>query len=355
MVRHRHELCRDKKGQFLVLISLGIVVVMVALSSLLAYTAVSPIYFTKTNFREMTTELNLNFHRALAIALADVSKELEHKASTVRYVNFTKLEDYPEAERKGWEFMAKWHKVILMKYAGLGINLNISVPVFQCNWGSYEGYSKAATNMSLDILSYGFHGWKTRAIVEVNLKVLGLEETDGNETSIYFTVKKEFGVPSSELTISLIKVLLQKVSGTFRPTTVTEITYFGGGTYLLKYYTGMPPIQDALNLLETYIIDLGNESFIPPNSPEALCNKVKAVINQYNAANLTGAYDKLSHDVRPHLNTSETQTWIKEGVDTSQCLALIDDVLSQLFPRIKLIVNDPRGITVQSAVFLGVL
>jgi len=319
---------------------------MVTLSSLLAYTAVSPIHFSKTNFREMATELNLNFRRALAIALADASKELEHKASTGRYVNFTSLEDYPEAEKKGWEFMTKWHNTTLMKYAGLGINLNISVPVFQCNWSSYQGYSRAEANMTLDILSYGFYGWKTRAIVEVNPTVLGLKETDGNRTSFYFTVKREFGVPISEFTTSLIKTLFQKTSGTFRATTLTEITYFGGGTYLLKYYTNMLPILDALNLLKTYIMELGDASFIPPNTPGTLCNKVDAVIRQYLDENYMGAYDKLLHDVRPHLDTTKNQTWVYEHVDTRRELALIDDILSQLFPRVKIILNDPRGITV---------
>jgi len=319
---------------------------MVTLSSLLSYTAVSPIHFSKTSFRKMTTELNLNFRRALAIALADASKELEHKAATGRYVNFTKLEDYPEAEKKGLEFMTKWHNTTLMKYAGLGINLTISKPVFQCNWGSYQGYSGAEANMSLDILSYGFYGWKTQAIVEVTPTILGLKETDGNRTSFYFTVKGEFGTPISEFTTSAINVLFQKRSGTYRTTTVWEITYFGEGTYLLKYYTNMLPILDALYLLKTYVMELGDASFIPPNSPKALCNKVDAVINQYLVENYWGAYQKLSYDVRPHLDTTKNQTWVYEYIETDRELALIDDILSQLFPRIKLILDDQREITV---------
>ncbi len=352
MAHLRRKLRGDKRGQFLILTTLGIVILMVTLSSLLSYTTVSPIQFSKTKFREITTALNLNFRRALAIALADASKELEHKASTERYVNFTKLEEYPEAEKKGWEFMTKWQNTTLMKYAGLGINLNISVPIFQCNWGSSQGYSRAEANMTLDILSYGFYGWKTRAIVEVNPTVLGLEETDGNTTSLYFTVKKEFGAPISDFTASMTKALFQRTSGTFRTTTVTEVTYFGGGIYRLKYYTNMLPILDALNLLKTYIMELGDASFIPPNTPGALCNKVDAVIHQYNDTNLMGAYDKLTQDVRPHLDTTTTQTWVYEYVDTRRELALIDDILSQLFPKVKIILNDPRGITVGAYTWL---
>jgi len=344
----RRELRRDKKGQFVVLISLGIVMAMVALSSLLAYTALSPVHFPDTDFREAATEVDLNFRRGLAVALADASKELEHKASTVRYVNITRLEDYPEAEKVGWEFIAKWHNTTLMKHAGLGINVSISTPVFECDWGSSQGYSMAEANMSFDIQSYGFYGWNGRAVVEVNATVLGLKETDGNETSFFFVAKKEFGLPITDLTVSQTRVLFQKASGTFRSTVVSRITYYGGGTYLgtylLQYYTGMLPILDGLNLLKTQIMDL-EPWFIPPNSPIALNNKVDAVISQYTVFNYYGAYDKLLHDVRPHLDTSTNQTWVN-GTDTSRSLALIDDILSQLFPKIKLFLNDPRGITV---------
>jgi len=341
-------LCKDRKGQFVVLISLGIVMVMVSLAGLLAYTALSPMQFPDTDFRETVTELDLNFRRGLAVALADASKELEHKASTVRYVNVTKLEDYPEAEKKGWEFITRWHNTTLMKRAGLGINITISTPVFECDWGSSQGYSRAEANMSFDIQSYGFYGWNGRAIVEANATVLGLKETDGNETSFFFVAKKEFGLPITDLTVSQTRVLFQKASGTFRSTVVSRLTYYGGGTYLgtylLEYYTDMLPILDGLNLLKTQIMDL-EPWFIPPNSPIALNNKVDAVISQYTVFNYYGAYDKLLHDVRPHLDTSTNQTWVN-GTDTSRSLALIDDILSQLFPRIRLFLNDPRGITV---------
>jgi len=348
ITRLRRGLRRDKRGQFLILTTLGIVVLMVTVSALLAYTAVSPVYFSKTNFREMTTELNLNFHKALAIALADASKELEHKASTVRYVNFTKMGDYPEAGKKGLEFMTKWLNITLMKYAGLGINVTISAPVFQCDWSSSEGYSRAEANMTLDILSYGFYGWKTRAAVETRPTILGLKGTDGNCSSLYFTVKREFGIPISDLTLSDINVLLQKTSGTFRTAVPIEITYFGGGNYLLKYYTNWIPILEALELLKTYIMELGHDAFKNPWSPETLCLKVDAVINQYIVENLNGTYQKLLQDVRAHLDTTTNQTWVYDYVDTSRELALIDDILSQLLPKIKLILNDSRGITVSA-------
>jgi len=342
------------RGQFLVLTSLGIVIMMVTLSALLAYTAVSPVHFPKTNFRETTTQLSINFRQALVISLADVTKELDRKASVRQYINYTSLDEYPQAKDKGYESLTEWQKITLLRQSGLGLNLTASQPVYQCDWGSAQGYSKAEANMSLDILSYGFYGWKTGVITEVNTLVLGLEKTDGNDTSIYFTLKMEFNVPITELTASMVKVLLQRTNSTFRKTTVTEVTYFGGGIYLLKYYTGLLPILEGLNLLERYITELGNVSFIPPNSPGALNNKVDAVIQQYYDENYEGAYDKLLHDVRPHLDNdpSTEQTWVNATVDTSHCLALIDDILSQLFPRIKLFVNDPRGITVGAYTWL---
>jgi len=232
---------RRNRGQFLILISLGIVIVMVALASVLAYTALSPIHFPKTNFRETVTQLSLNFRQASALALADVSKELDRKASQFKEVNqylehakIDKDEKHP-AKDKGYETLTEWQKITLLRQSGLGLNLTISKPDFQCDWGSSQGCSKAEANMTLDILSYGFYGWKNKVNVELNLTILSLKDYNESVTSFSFNLKREMDAPVSGLVPSSVKVFFQGKYNVFNATDPASIklAYFGEGNYLL--------------------------------------------------------------------------------------------------------------------------
>ena len=305
--------CRHKKGQFLVLMSIGIVVVMVTLSYLLSYTAVSPAHFSKPDFRGDVTELDVNFRRALTIALADVTKELEFKASKTNYMNYTKLEEYPDAEKRGLEFMAEWLNTTSDNYRGQAISLSLSRPDFQCDWSTSLGYSICSGNMSLDIGSESFHGWKNRRTAELSATIEGLEELDGNRTSFYFNAKQELDRPVTGLTMSLVKVLLREQTGTFRETGVIRLTYMGEGSYLVEYYTGMLRIDDEIDSLREAIWDLTPDAFLPADNPdlrasrhEELYHRMWTVDDIYRQGNLTDAHEYLQEGVYRYLDLNDT-------------------------------------------------
>ncbi|MCK4953004.1 hypothetical protein KAS14_04405, partial [Candidatus Bathyarchaeota archaeon] len=72
----------------------------------------------------------------------------------------------------------------------------------------------------------------------------------------------------------------------------------------------------------------------------------------YSASFLTEAYNQLSTEIRPKLDPEDEESWVVEDADTLLILFLIDDVLSQLVPRIKMILQDTRGIIVGSTATL---
>ncbi|MEM2110817.1 MAG: hypothetical protein QXX08_02945, partial [Candidatus Bathyarchaeia archaeon] len=233
----KRSMWKNRKGQFLILVSLGIVIMMVAFSVALSYTAISPIHFPKYNFRETVNQLNTNFRQALAIALADVSKEMDRIASSHQYIDCTKLDEYPKAKDKGYKSLTEWQNITLLRQSGLGLNLTVSEPVFDCNWGSAEGYSRVKAIMSLDILSYGFYGWKNEVTVELNLAILSMVYIDNNITSFGFTLKREQGIPVSGLNPSSIKIFFQIDEERFANTTIRGLAYFGDGNYLITCNT----------------------------------------------------------------------------------------------------------------------
>jgi len=149
---NKRVLRRNNRGQFMILVALGIVLMMIPLASLLAATSISPVTISKHEFREVTTQVSLNFRKAVALSLAGVSKELDFKASIRFYSEFTKLDEYPEATEIGCEYLSDWQNTTLMQYPALGLNLSTSTPTFECDWDSFQGYSKASANITLDIL-----------------------------------------------------------------------------------------------------------------------------------------------------------------------------------------------------------
>jgi len=349
MVRRR--LRRSRHGQFMILAALGIVTMMITLASLLSYTSVSTIRLEKRDFREVTTQVSLNFRRALAISLAGVSKDLDFKASVRRYINFTTLEEWPQAKNKGYEFLTSWQNTTLMRHPGLGLNLTVSTPTFTCWWNSSWGYSMASANITLDVISYGFYGWKGRVTVELNATIMGLNRTDGNVTSFYLSLKRENGIPVCELTKPLVRILFQEENGLFNETAQSAINlvYFGDGCYLLSFGTGMMTIPDGLNLTKAYIQNMTEEEFkeaYRPNATDQLCDMIDQVIDKYNSSQYAEAYNNLTYDIRPKLDPADPDSWVLSNANTTHILSQIDQVRSQLVPKIKIVLQDQRGIVV---------
>ena len=361
----RPRLWSNRKGQFIVLTSIGIVLAMVAVSYLLAYTAVSPIQFSKTDYRVDVTNLDLNFRKALATALADVTKELEYRASRSNYMSFASLAEYPLAAKEGQQFVTEWQKVALTSYAVQTVSLKLTQPDFRCDWSTDTGYSAVTASMSLNITSNGFYGWKSKTSAALNATILGLKETDGNKTSFYVTFKQELGNPVEGLTLSQMKVLFRQPGGTFLSTHITQTAYYGQGSYMVTYYANTPTILDNLNTLKERIDKTPQSLFLSGYSPQQLNLYVDSVINYVHSGELTNAYSQLLHGVRPRLEIDPPAefTWLDlqkvntngAAEDISLTLGLIDYILAQLNPSVKLFMSDPRGLIVGAYAVNGML
>jgi len=177
------KLRRNRKGQFMILMALGIVLMMILLTALLTYASLSQTELYRTGFRGKVTQLSLNFRGALVIV--------------------------------GREFMADWQNTTRLQYSGLGLNLTLSDPEFECQWASSEGYSSVNATISFDILSYGLKGWSDHVIVETRLSILGLNQSSQESSSFFFNLTRENGQPINDLSRSSVKIFYQKANGEF--------------------------------------------------------------------------------------------------------------------------------------------
>lgn len=249
MLRSRSR--KRKRGQFLMLAALTVTVMIMSSTVLIAYISISRVNLPKTEFRETVTQISLNSRRALATALAHVSKNLNLMASVREYNEYNKLEDYPQAEEKGHEFILKWFNDTLINNAGLGLNLTLSEIDFECRWDTYQGYSIASSNLTLDIGAYGFYNWSERIETNLNLTVLGLDDMDENSTSFYFSLYRENNVPVSSLTVLSVKLLYNKTDGRFvevAPSSM-NLRYVGNGTYRLQFESPQIAIPPRIKLV----------------------------------------------------------------------------------------------------------
>jgi len=358
--RPKGKLRRNNRGQFLILSALSIVVIMVTFASLLAYTSVSRMLPARIDFRKVTTEATLNFRRALAASLAEVSKNLDYKASISRYENYTSLDEYPEARLRGYEFMSDWQKTILLSYPGLGLNLSVSQPYFNCEWDSKHSYSLALSNVTLDILAYGFYGWKSKASIELNLTILDLDlnKTDGKTITFYFQLLKENGAPVTDLSKVTTSILFKHTeSEEFTLSKSFNLTYLGGGYYLSEFSMYSTTILEGFDEIKNYISQNMTEDDFKPEykatGKEQLCNMLDQVIGKYNAAQLPEAYANLTEDIRPKLVPGGAGSWIVDNANTTYVLAWIDIVRSQLLPKVRVALQDSRGIVVGAACMLS--
>jgi len=212
---------------------------IILLASNLAATSVTDVQLLKDDFRQEVIQISSNFRGALAMSMAEVSKELEFKSSLVLYTFYSTLAQYPNASEKGEEMLAYWHKTILSKYTGLSLNLNISNLSFDCIWNSSEAYSKASASLAFDIPGYGFYGWQQNDTAELYLQIIDLKAQGGNIT-FSISLYGENSMPITGLKSSYIKILYHKQgeNGTWfneAESSTLSSTYFGGGIYNVTF------------------------------------------------------------------------------------------------------------------------
>jgi len=239
--------------------------------------------------------------------------------------------------------MTEWQKAILKSYPGIGLNLSISPLYFQCEWGSNPGYSIASSNISLDILAYHFYGWKSEVSVELNLTILSLdfEKTDGKTVAFYFQIRKENGMPVTDLSKAMTFILFRHAeSNEFTLSKSFNLSYLGDGYYLAEFSMYSNSTLESLNEIKNYASqNMTDADFKPGYNSTMLVNLVDQVITEYNATQLVEAYSDITVG----------RSWIVENEDTSYVLAWIDIVRSQLLPTVRVALQDSRGIVVGAA------
>lgn len=307
------DIFQDIRGQFLILVSLGIAIIMVCLSLAIANTTVSSLNFPKTRFRETAIQIYMNFRQTLGIALAEVTKELSNRGCT-------RLSEYSAAADKGHEVLTKWLEAMHNRYASLGLNLNISEPIFECDWSSTKGYSRAKANITINILSYGLYNLRGAVTVELNLNT---------RTNVTFELKDEFNAPVTGLSINSINItgaleinqliyndgiyivnytlidnppnvrriilqgpnsiivgaIIPQTNDTAGPTVTVEnieTKYFGDGTKIIVVYAAVKDINGSSNIasVECYVNNLQNITMVPEDGAfDSPAEKVFARIN----------------------------------------------------------------------------
>jgi hypothetical protein len=228
---------RNNKGQFLIASALLIAILFISVASLLTSTTLTNVKLLKNDFRKDTIQITSNFRGALALAITEVSKELELRSSMYNYENYSTLEEYSEAKTYGTKIMTSWQNTILQQYAGRSINLTITNLIFDCDWNSSAYYSKVSAVSYLDILTYGFYGFKQNVTSELELQIMDMSKHDNN---FAFTIKlsKEEGLPVTDLEASFVKILYMRNSTTSfieaDPSNI-RVAYLGSGVYNITF------------------------------------------------------------------------------------------------------------------------
>jgi len=349
------------QGQFLIITAIGLIIILISLSLLLIYSSTSNIYLEKSNFRRLVTELNLNFRKALATSLAEVTNKLDFEAVKTRYSTYLSLEELPNASDCGYAFINDWQMAVLKAYSGIGLNLSISKPVFVCSWNSSVGISRVTSKICLDILSYGFYGWAETCTIELNLTVLNLDlnGTDGKTVSFYFMFVREEGTPAEAVSSDHVQILFKHAeSNQFSPSKKYKLIYLGDGMYHASFSMYNFTVLEGLRQIKDYIWKNMTESDFKPEYSEnitetksILCNLVNEVEKEYNNTSLEEAYFNLTFNIKPKLdpNAPNSSRWVTEDAETSYVLALVDMVRSQIVPTVRLVLRNRQGIVVSAS------
>ena len=252
---------------------------MVSFTTLIVGYSVSPVRFTKSNFREVELETVSNFRRALAISLAEVSQQLDFKARVRQYSTYLDLDSYPPARKLGYDIFSAWQNLTMLTYPGTGLNLTTSMPIFHCSWNSSSGISWAGANVSLDILSYGFYGYSESSVASLNLTLLNLNQT-GSVTSFFFSLRAENDQPVPDLSDSSIHIFYNKTNGAWASPdgASTRIYYLGEGAYYVRFNVNATEIPTAphirLIVQDSRGIVVGAHDILSPSTTGDDCGPV---------------------------------------------------------------------------------
>jgi len=258
-----------KRGQVLIISVLGIVVILLTVSSVLFATSLSGLTLPKTEFKEIATQIYFGSKAAVAAGLAETSSQLNKKMENSLYQNYTTLEELSE-NNTGLKQMSDWQNKTMINYPSIGLSLTFTRSMFDCNWNDplrRHGYSLAETNVSIKMVNFGFEGFRDNIEIAFNATIDELISTNGRETSFKIRFVREKGCPVEQMVRSLISVLFEVYDRTneyrsYNETEVKSVRYLGNGTYIVCYHSDAKNITSNLSLLrdEVSTIDPANIS-----------------------------------------------------------------------------------------------
>jgi len=111
---------RGKRGQVFIVSVLGIVVMLLTVSSLLISTSISQLNLPKTEFREGVTQIYFGSRAAVAIGLAEQTKRLSQEAKESLYQNYTTLDELEGSEKIGLNLVSQWQKDTMRNFPATG-------------------------------------------------------------------------------------------------------------------------------------------------------------------------------------------------------------------------------------------
>ncbi|MFP3952060.1 MAG: DUF2341 domain-containing protein [Candidatus Bathyarchaeia archaeon] len=259
---------RRRRGQILLLSVLGIVVILLSISTLLIKTSIMPLNLPQAKFREKATEIYYGSHAAISKALADASNNLNKRAAASNYQNYTSLDELTDEENQGLDLIDEWQRNMMRSNPAAGVSINFSFPIFECEWhnpSTRSGYSSAKSNVSISMRSMGFEGLEDEVDIEFTATILELIESDGRETTFKIRFMKEEGEPIEKMPRNLLTVLSEvyyrdQDFKTFNETETGSVRNLGNGTFLVSYLLNTNNITRNIDLLRENITD------IPPGS-----------------------------------------------------------------------------------------
>jgi hypothetical protein len=255
---------RKRKGQILLLSVLGIVIIMLSISTLLIKTSILPLDLSQPKYREKITQIYFGSQATISKGLADVSNNLHACMQLHDYKNCTSS----VGEKIGFDVINDWQRDVMKNNHAAGVCVNFSIPMFECEWNDTierRGYSLARSNVSIALNSMGFEGLEDEINIEFKAELLELIESDGRETTFKIRFSKEKDEPVDKMPRSLVSVIFESYnrsqpSKSYIETNTGAVRNLGNGTFLVTYLSNTNNITRNLKILRDNITQ------IPPGS-----------------------------------------------------------------------------------------
>ncbi len=366
-----------RRGAVIIVSVLVVAFALIGVSYVLTTTYLSGFTMPKTGFREAANQIASSSRGAVAMALADVTKNLNLRAKSSGsspYLDWDEMVPTSDEENHGVELIQEYQTNMRLSYPSTGLVLNFtnieanSLVGFYCNWTdttNRRGYSVAKSNVSIDLRSLGFRGLTNFVDVEINSTINNLIDTDGRVISYSATFVNEGDSNLDNIDKDLMTVYLAKYNHTdvdrrvLTKVNVTSLTY-AGGMYLVTCTSDYEYLDINLGVLTTNTTALPDADF-ESGGKESILDKLYDATDYYNNYDggdrsetwLSRAWARM-YEVRVGMDPDDLSSVISSGINATEeakinlLLGLVEVVLGQLQPTVRMVATDFRGITVSA-------